>query len=56
MRMQWVHYFQNVVTWYLVVIKGWPDEIPFTNLSNVSNVLHQLEGLLCKWELGSVHW
>ncbi|KAI6014282.1 hypothetical protein BKA83DRAFT_4129947, partial [Pisolithus microcarpus] len=22
MRMQWVHYFQNVVTWYLVVIKA----------------------------------
>ncbi|KAG1797630.1 hypothetical protein EV424DRAFT_1292587, partial [Suillus variegatus] len=36
-RMQWTHYFRNVVQRYQVAIEGWPDNIPFTNLSQVSS-------------------
>ncbi|KIK20613.1 hypothetical protein PISMIDRAFT_62254, partial [Pisolithus microcarpus 441] len=55
-KMQWAHYFRNVVTRYLVSIEGWPDRIPFTNLSTVSSVLPDLEMLLRKWEAGSTFW
>jgi len=55
-KMQWVHYFRNVVTRYLVVVEGWPTEIPFMNLSDVSSALPQLEALLRNWESGSIFW
>ncbi|KIJ59025.1 hypothetical protein HYDPIDRAFT_171016 [Hydnomerulius pinastri MD-312] len=55
-NMQWAHYFRNVIQRYLVVIEGWPDGIPFANLSNVSSALSQLEMLLRKWESGTIYW
>ncbi|KAI6013403.1 hypothetical protein BKA83DRAFT_4063243 [Pisolithus microcarpus] len=55
-KMQWAHYFRNVVTRYLVSIEGWPDRIPFTNLSTISSALPDLEMLLRKWEAGSTFW
>lgn len=55
-RMHWAHYFRNVVARYMVIIKGWPNEIPFTNLSNVSSSLAQLKMLHRKWEMGLVCW
>jgi len=55
-KMQWVHYFQNVVTQYLVVVEGWPTEIPSMNLSDVSSALPQLKALLHNWESGSIFW
>jgi hypothetical protein len=24
-KMQWVHYFRNIVQWYQVVVEGWLD-------------------------------
>ncbi|KIK13572.1 hypothetical protein PISMIDRAFT_35964, partial [Pisolithus microcarpus 441] len=55
-KMQWAHYFCNIVVHYLVSIEGWPDCIPFTNLSTISSVLLDLEMLLRKWEAGSTFW
>ncbi|KAG1724450.1 uncharacterized protein EDB91DRAFT_1023468, partial [Suillus paluster] len=42
-KMQWVHYFHNVIQCYQVVVEGWPNNIPFTNLSNISSAIPDLE-------------
>ncbi|KAG1770134.1 hypothetical protein EV702DRAFT_1202548 [Suillus placidus] len=55
-KMQWAYYFCNVVQFYQVAIEGWPDRIPFTNLSQVSSALPDLEMLLRKWETGATCW
>ncbi|KAG2155233.1 uncharacterized protein EDB93DRAFT_1101806 [Suillus bovinus] len=55
-RMHWAHYWWNIVQRYLVVIEGWPENIPFVNLSTVSSTLPDLEMLLDKWETGEIHW
>ncbi|KIJ57835.1 hypothetical protein HYDPIDRAFT_103757 [Hydnomerulius pinastri MD-312] len=55
-KMQWAHYFRNVVQRHSVVIEGWPDGIPFSNLSSISSALSQLETLLRKWESGTTYW
>ncbi|KAG2365336.1 hypothetical protein BDR07DRAFT_1481456 [Suillus spraguei] len=53
--MHWAHYWRNVVQRYLVVIEGWPENIPFVNLSTVSSALPDLEMLLDKWKTGEIH-
>ncbi|KAG1787786.1 uncharacterized protein HD556DRAFT_1246258 [Suillus plorans] len=55
-KMQWAYYFWNVVQHHQVVIEGWPENVPFANLSKVSSALPELEMLLRKWELGTTHW
>ncbi|KAG1795025.1 uncharacterized protein HD556DRAFT_1473186 [Suillus plorans] len=55
-RMHWAHYWWNIVQHYLVVIEGWPQNVPFVNLSTVSSALPDLEMLLDKWETGEIHW
>jgi hypothetical protein len=45
-QMEWKHYWRNVVRRHQVVIEGWPDAIPFRNLSETSNSLANLETLL----------
>lgn len=40
---------------YYVTIAGWPDEVPFKNLSDVSN-LPKLELLLRGWNDGSIRF
>ncbi|OAX32641.1 hypothetical protein K503DRAFT_701726, partial [Rhizopogon vinicolor AM-OR11-026] len=42
-KMQWAQYWRNVVRRHSVVIEGWPEQIPFVNLSAVSNSLTDLE-------------
>jgi hypothetical protein len=54
--MQWKLYWRNVVRRYRVIIEGWPDELPFKNLSDVSSSFADLESLLRKWRSGVVHW
>ena len=54
--MQWAQYFRNVVALYNVIIEGWPEAIPFANLSSTSSSLSQLELLLQKWEMGMTYW
>ncbi|KAG1877137.1 hypothetical protein C8R48DRAFT_590638, partial [Suillus tomentosus] len=54
--MQWTHYFRNVVQRYQVVIEGWPDNIKFTNLSNVSSALPELQMLERRWQSGATKW
>ncbi|KAG1899707.1 uncharacterized protein F5891DRAFT_927347, partial [Suillus fuscotomentosus] len=55
-RMQWADYFRNVVNRYQVAIKGWPEHIPFTNLSSVTNALPDLHTLLDCWKSGNTRW
>jgi hypothetical protein len=38
------------------MIKGWPETIPFRNLSETSNSLANLETLLQKWQCGKTYW
>ncbi|KAG2112367.1 uncharacterized protein F5147DRAFT_771432 [Suillus discolor] len=39
-----------------VIIEGWPTNIPFTNLSQVSSTLPYLEMLLWKWRSTAIKW
>ncbi|KAI6016283.1 hypothetical protein PISMIDRAFT_117942, partial [Pisolithus microcarpus 441] len=71
-KMQWAHYFCNIIARYLVTIEGWPNcitswslpplsfivlySVPFMNLSTVSSALPDLETLLRMWESGSIYW
>src|SRR6266581_6350793 len=54
--MEWKHYWRNVVKRHMVIIEGWPVNIPFHNLSEASNSLTELEMLLRKWHCGKVYW
>ncbi|KAG2149221.1 hypothetical protein DEU56DRAFT_729582, partial [Suillus clintonianus] len=55
-KMQWADYFRNVVNPYQVAIKGWPEHIPFTNLSNMSSSLPDLQFLLDCWKMVTTTW
>ncbi|KAG2738373.1 hypothetical protein P692DRAFT_20851675 [Suillus brevipes Sb2] len=55
-KMQWAQYWRNVVKRYSVIIEGWPEQIPFANLSTVSSSLPELEMLLRKWRSGAIYW
>jgi hypothetical protein len=54
--MQWKYYWRDVVKKHRVIVRGWPDDIPFANLSDISSALPTLEALLRKWEHGTVVW
>jgi hypothetical protein len=54
--MEWQHYWQNVVHKYQAIIEGRPGNIPFHNLSDISNSLHDLETLRRKWRAGKTYW
>ncbi|KAG1807177.1 uncharacterized protein BJ212DRAFT_1303624 [Suillus subaureus] len=54
--MNWANYWHNMVQWYLIIVKGWPDNISFVNLSSVSSALPDLEILLHKWQFHAIHW
>ena len=54
--MEWKHYWVKVVARYNVVIEGWPDGIPFKNLSLASSPLPVLNNLLHSWQDGMTHW
>ena len=41
---------------YQVIIKGWPDNILFCNLSESSNSLSNLETLHQKWSCSGIYW
>lgn len=55
-QMEWKHYWQKVVAHHKVAIEGWPDNIPFKNLSEASSALHELKSLLEQWQDGRIHW
>jgi hypothetical protein len=55
-RMEWKHYWRNIVKRYQVIIEGWPDNIPFRNLSDTSSPVSDLEDLLRRWRSGSTYW
>ncbi|TCD67388.1 hypothetical protein EIP91_012423 [Steccherinum ochraceum] len=54
--MRWPSYWKDIVVKYRVVIVGWPhDEVPFRNLSDVSN-LQKLELLFKGWQEHSIYF
>lgn len=54
--MRWPSYWKDIVVKYRVVIVGWPhDEVPFRNLSDVSN-LQKLELLLKGWQEHTIYF
>ncbi|KAI0074490.1 hypothetical protein K474DRAFT_1677051 [Panus rudis PR-1116 ss-1] len=54
--MRWPSYWKDIVVKYRVHIQGWPyDEVPFRNLSDVSN-LQKLELLLKGWQDGTIYF
>ncbi|KAG1844313.1 hypothetical protein DFJ58DRAFT_731230 [Suillus subalutaceus] len=55
-NMQWALYFRNIIQRYQVMIEGWPDNIPFANLSQVSSALPELDRLFRRWKSGATHW
>ncbi|KAG2143101.1 hypothetical protein DEU56DRAFT_870617 [Suillus clintonianus] len=55
-KMQWTHYFRNVVQRYQVIVEGWPENIPFANLSQASSALADLEMLWRKWDTNKTYW
>ncbi|KAG2347749.1 hypothetical protein BDR05DRAFT_944774 [Suillus weaverae] len=55
-KMQLADYFCNVVQWYKVIVEGWPENIPFTNLSQSSSALQDLEMLCHRWDTGKIYW
>lgn len=38
------------------MIEGWPENLPFKNLSEFSSSITDLENLLRRWESGATHW
>ncbi|EGO01357.1 hypothetical protein SERLA73DRAFT_72302 [Serpula lacrymans var. lacrymans S7.3] len=55
-KMQWTQYWRNIIQRYQVKIEGWPENIPFGNLSRISSALPDLEMLLRKWQSGATYW
>ena len=54
--MRWPSYWKDIVVKYHVIIEGWPhEEVPFRNLSDVSN-LQKLEILLRGWQAGQIYF
>ena len=53
--MRWHTFPKDVIEKYHVTIIGWPDEIPFKNLSEISN-LNKLETLLQGWAQGTIRF
>ncbi|KAG2336019.1 hypothetical protein BDR05DRAFT_953652 [Suillus weaverae] len=54
--MWWVHYGHNVVSHYQVIVKGWPDRIPFDNLSKAASGITALEDLKERWKFRETAW
>ena len=54
--MRWPSYWKEIVVKYHVIVEGWPhSEVPFRNLSDVSN-LQKLEVLLRGWQAGEIYF
>ncbi|CCM02665.1 uncharacterized protein FIBRA_04769 [Fibroporia radiculosa] len=53
--MHYATYWRDIVVRYRVMIDGWPQDIPFKNLSNISNN-GILDRLLQGWQSGGIHF
>lgn len=51
--MRWSQYWRDIVNEHLVVIEGWPEDIPFRNVSDATGSLAKLELLCVRWIVGS---
>ncbi|KDQ48931.1 hypothetical protein JAAARDRAFT_144191 [Jaapia argillacea MUCL 33604] len=52
--MKWTHYWRDIVVKHRVIVVGWPDDIPFGNLSDVVKTLSDYESLTRKWQSGKI--
>ncbi|KAG1838014.1 hypothetical protein DFJ58DRAFT_668569, partial [Suillus subalutaceus] len=55
-KMQWADYFHNIVQRYQVIVEGWPENIPFTNLVQSLSALADLEMLWHRWDTEKIYW
>ncbi|KAF8333828.1 hypothetical protein F5887DRAFT_829360, partial [Amanita rubescens] len=55
-RMQWKHYWRNVVKHYLVKIEGWPEATSIEGFNIASYPIDDLTSMLCKWRAGAIFW
>jgi hypothetical protein len=54
--MRWKFYWRDIIQKYLVIIEGWPANIPMGNLSDVATSLPILERLEKLWADGTIHF
>ena len=55
-HMEYKLYHENVVQRHRVVHVGWPQNIPFKNLSECSSSLQELQNFLKKLDDGKTYW
>ncbi|OSC97083.1 hypothetical protein PYCCODRAFT_1377920 [Trametes coccinea BRFM310] len=56
LRMKWSTYWRDIVYEHAVAVEGWPDDIPFENLSSATSSLARLELLCVKWMVGTTRF
>ncbi|KAF8890359.1 hypothetical protein BD779DRAFT_1398373, partial [Infundibulicybe gibba] len=54
--LHYVDFWCKITQKYLVVLDGWPVNLPFKNFNNLSSSLPELSGLLSKWKSGQIRW
>ncbi|KAG9313583.1 hypothetical protein JVU11DRAFT_5913 [Chiua virens] len=55
-QMRYKDYWSKIVQHYKVQIEGWPSNITFTNFSDTSLSLSDIELLSGKWRSGIIYW
>ena len=55
-KMEYTHYWTKVVHRYKVVLEGWPEELPFKNLSEIGTNMSILENLHERYKSGVMYW
>lgn len=54
--MEYKLYHENVIRRHRVMLMGWPQNMPFKNLSECSSSLQELQGLLERLLNGETYW
>jgi hypothetical protein len=54
--MKWKFYWRDIVSKYLVMLEGWPSNIPMANLSEVATSFPILEQLQHLWNTGEMRF
>lgn len=54
--MKWSTYWRDIVNEHLVIVEGWPADIPFRNVSHATGSLAKLELLCVKWLVGATRF
>jgi hypothetical protein len=54
--MKWKFYWRDIVSKYLVMLEGWPSNIPMANLSEITTSFRILEQLQRLWNTGEMRF